>query len=162
MATDYQAELGARLRSIRQQQGMTLSEVEEKSEGVWKAVVVGSYERADRAISIAKLERLARFYGVPLRDLLPEPVSVREDDGEDERPRRVVLDLIQLEEANDLDSIRMVRRFAERIQIQRGDFNGRVLTIRESDLDALAMASGADPVQLIERLEERGALAEAS
>lgn len=162
MTTDYQAELGARLRSIRQQQGMTLSEVEEKSDGVWKAVVVGSYERADRAISIAKLERLARFYGVPLRDLLPEPVSVREDEEDGERPRRVVLDLTQLEEANDLDSVRMVRRFAERIQIQRGDFNGRVLTIRGSDLDALAMASGADPVQLIEYLEERGALAEAS
>ena len=38
------------LRSIRQQQGLSLHGVEEKSQGRWKAVVVGSYERGDRAV----------------------------------------------------------------------------------------------------------------
>lgn len=162
MKTDYQAELGTRLRAIRQQQGLTLSEVEELSGGTWKAVVVGSYERADRAISIAKLERLARFYGVPLHDLLPDPGTVDEREEDGGAPERLVLDLTRLDDVDDLDAGRLVRRFAERIQVQRGDYNGRMLTLRASDLRALAMASGADPAQLVEDLDERGALAEAS
>jgi len=48
MASDYARALGAKLRSIRQQQGLSLHGVEEKSQGKWKAVVVGSYERGDR------------------------------------------------------------------------------------------------------------------
>ena len=43
--TDYAKALGARLRAIRTQQGLSLHGVEEKSQGRWKAVVVGSYER---------------------------------------------------------------------------------------------------------------------
>jgi transcriptional regulator with XRE-family HTH domain len=55
VTNEYQKRLGARLRAIRQQQGLTLQQVEEMSEGRWKAVVVGSYERGDRAVSVAKL-----------------------------------------------------------------------------------------------------------
>ena len=47
MASDYARALGARLRAIRTQQGLSLHGVEEKSEGRWKAVVVGSYERGE-------------------------------------------------------------------------------------------------------------------
>ncbi len=42
MATEYARALGGRLRAIRTQQGLSLHGVEEKSEGRWKAVVVGS------------------------------------------------------------------------------------------------------------------------
>jgi hypothetical protein len=45
MSTDYSRALGARLRAIRNQQGLSLQGVEDKSHGRWKAVVVGSYER---------------------------------------------------------------------------------------------------------------------
>ena len=71
MASDYAQQLGSRLRSIRQQQGLSLHGVEEKSNGRWKAVVVGSYERGDRAVTVPKLADLAEFYGVPLAELLP-------------------------------------------------------------------------------------------
>ncbi|MDQ3887143.1 MAG: transcriptional regulator, partial [Actinomycetota bacterium] len=40
---DYSKALGLKLRSIRQQQGLSLHGVEQKSAGRWKAVVVGSY-----------------------------------------------------------------------------------------------------------------------
>jgi hypothetical protein len=53
------------------QQGLTLHAVQEKSRGRWKAVVVDSYERADRAVTAAKLVELAEFYGVPAAALLP-------------------------------------------------------------------------------------------
>ena len=69
---DYAKALGAKLRAIRQQQGLSLHGVEQKSGGRWKAVVVGSYERGDRAVTVQKLAELADFYGVPVAELLPE------------------------------------------------------------------------------------------
>ena len=69
---DYAKALGAKLRGIRQQQGLSLHGVEQKSGGRWKAVVVGSYERGDRAVTVQKLAELADFYGVPVVELLPE------------------------------------------------------------------------------------------
>ena len=71
MPTDYAKTLGARLRAIRTQQGLSLHGVEEKSRGRWKAVVVGSYERGDRSVTVQKLAELAEFYGVPVSELLP-------------------------------------------------------------------------------------------
>src|SRR5260370_24651774 len=72
MTSDYARALGARLRAIRTQQGLSLHGVEKKSKGRWKAVVVGSYERGDRAVTVQKLAELAEFYGVPVSQLLPE------------------------------------------------------------------------------------------
>src|SRR5450759_2034394 len=69
--SEYAKELGTRLRAIRTQQGLSLHGVEQKSDGRWKAVVVGSYERGDRAVTVHKLAELARFYGVPMSELLP-------------------------------------------------------------------------------------------
>src|SRR6202011_5211798 len=71
MPSEYAKTLGARLRAIRTQQGLSLHGVEEKSRGRWKAVVVGSYERGDRAVTVQKLAELADFYGVPVSELLP-------------------------------------------------------------------------------------------
>ena len=77
MPSEYAKSLGARLRSIRQQQGLSLQGVEEKSSGRWKAVVVGSYERGDRAVTVSRLAELADFYRVPVAELLPEGGSPR-------------------------------------------------------------------------------------
>ena len=76
MPSDYAKSLGSRLRSIRQQQGLSLQGVEEKSNGRWKAVVVGSYERGDRAVTVQRLAELAEFYGVPVGELLPEGATI--------------------------------------------------------------------------------------
>jgi len=50
---DYVQVLGARLRDVRQREGLSLQRVEQRSGGRWKAVVVGSYERGDRAVTDA-------------------------------------------------------------------------------------------------------------
>jgi hypothetical protein len=42
------------------------------SRGKWKAVVIGSYERSDRAISLKKAIELMDFYGVPMNALFEE------------------------------------------------------------------------------------------
>ena len=83
---DYAKALGGKLRAIRQQQGLSLHGVEQKSGGRWKAVVVGSYERGDRAVTVQKLAELADFYGVPVAELLPEGrVTVRLRAGHQDR-----------------------------------------------------------------------------
>jgi transcriptional regulator with XRE-family HTH domain len=166
--------VGDRLRDIRHQQGLSLAEVETRSGGAWKAVVVGAYERGDRAVTISRLADLAEFYGVPLGSLLPTRTGAPapQHDAEDDEPRRraadddgrarLKLDLQRLDEADteDLDPIalRAVARFAEHIQLRRGDHNGRVLTVRADDLRTIAVAIGHDPARLIESLRDQGAV----
>lgn len=165
--------VGDRLRDIRRQQGLSLAEVEARSNGVWKAVVVGAYERGDRAVTISRLAELAEFYGVPLASLLPARATTpRATDGDtgdlrrratdDEGRSRLKLDLQRLDEADaeELDPIalRAVARFAEHIQMRRGDHNGRVLTVRADDLRTIAVAIGHDPVDLIDSLRAQGAV----
>ena len=156
---DYAKALGGKLRAIRQQQGLSLHGVEQKSGGRWKAVVVGSYERGDRAVSVAKLAELSEFYNVPVSELLPkEELSVSAAGGP---PTKVMLDLRRLSRS-DLDpDLRPVSRFAHTIQLQRGDYNGSVLTIRGEDLRALSVIYGTDPEDLVIRLEDEGVLASA-
>lgn len=154
MGDAYQAELGERLRRIRNQQGLTLHDVESRSRGEWKAVVIGSYERGDRAISVPKLARLAEFYGVPVSELLPGDAST-DDDGAG--PTRVVIDLSGLD-PDAQGPLGAVARYARTVQLNRGDFNGRVLTIRTVDVEAIAAASGLTPTDLMAVLDEGGAL----
>lgn len=157
--TDYQRRLGDRLRAIRQQQGLTLQQVEETSNGRWKAVVVGSYERGDRAVSVSKLAELGEFYNVPVSELLPKEETVTPPAASGETSR-VMLDLRQLSRS-DLDpDMRPVSRYVHTIQLQRGDFNGNVLTIRGEDLRALSVLYGTDSEQLVVRLDEEGLLAQ--
>lgn len=155
---DHQRQLGARLRSIRRQQGLTLHDVEERSGGTWKAVVVGSYERGDRAISIAKLARLADFYQVPLHDLLPTEAPSETTPVDPDSLPRVVLDLTRLSVDDEAPALSAMARYARRIQVERGDYNGRVLTIRRDDLHAISLAFGMDPGELVGELATADAL----
>src|SRR6266508_1515843 len=119
MSSDYAKALGSRLRAIRTQQGLSLHGVEEKSQGRWKAVVVGSYERGDRAVTVQKLSELAAFYGVPVAELLPDSSP----SGAAEPPPRIVLDLEQLQRLP-IERAGPLARYAATIQSQRGDYNG--------------------------------------
>lgn len=157
MPTEYARALGGRLRAIRTQQGLSLHGVEEKSGGRWKAVVVGSYERGDRAVSVAKLAELSAFYNVPVSELLPKEEDAISTGGG--APTKIMLDLRRLSRS-DLDpDLRPLSRFAHTIQLQRGDFNGNVLTIRGEDLRALSVIYGTSPDELVVRLEDEGVLA---
>ena len=139
MPSDYAKSLGARLRSIRQQQGLSLQGVEEKSAGRWKAVVVGSYERGDRAVTVSRLAELADFYRVPVAELLPEGGSTRSDSS-----AKIVLDLERLAQVPS-EKAGPLQRYAATIQSQRGDYNGKVLSIRQDDLRTLAVIYDKSP-----------------
>ena len=68
---EYSKRVGERLRAIRRQKRMSLQEVEATSTQEFKASVLGAYERGERAISVPRLQRLSRFYNVPVDQLLP-------------------------------------------------------------------------------------------
>jgi transcriptional regulator with XRE-family HTH domain len=149
---DYGKALGERLRKIRIQKGLSLQEVQQTSDGKWKAAVVGAYERGDRNVTVTKLSELAEFYDVPVSEILP-------DDGGPQAPgngrRRVVLDLSSMDRVPEADRD-PISRFTTAIQIQRGDFNGKVLTIREDDLMALALIYQTTADELARRLDDWG------
>jgi transcriptional regulator with XRE-family HTH domain len=153
MSSDYAKALGSRLRAIRTQQGLSLHGVEEKSQGRWKAVVVGSYERGDRAVTVQRLSELALFYGVPVNELLPEREAVIAV----EQAPRIVIDLERLASVPREQGAPLAR-YAATIQSQRGDYNGRVLSIRHEDLRSLAVIYDATPTSLTEQLITWGVL----
>jgi transcriptional regulator with XRE-family HTH domain len=160
----YAVTVGARLRAIRGQQRLSLQDVETRSHEEFKASVLGAYERGERAISVARLQRLARFYGVPVDQLLPG------DDGPQFGPRPgdglpgegsdaaadgiwgpIRIDLAALARM-DAPQTELLTRLVRVIQVQRGDFNGTVLTLRHSDLGALACSLDVAPEAVVERL----------
>ena len=153
MSTDYAKALGARLRAIRTQQGLSLHGVEEKSQGRWKAVVVGSYERGDRAVTVQRLAELADFYGVPVQELLPGGTP----NAASEPPPRLVIDLERLQQVPTEKAGPLIR-YAATIQSQRGDYNGKVLSIRQEDLRTLAVIYDQSPSILTEQLISWGVL----
>jgi transcriptional regulator with XRE-family HTH domain len=148
----YTRDVGERLRRIRVDRGLSLQDVERSSGGRWKAAVVGSYERGDRNISATRLLELAEFYDVTPADLLPGEAVARPAD-----PREgVVLDLEALAACG--GRFDRVVRYLEAIQIQRGDYNRRVLSIRAEDLRALSVLHEATTDELLDELREQGVL----
>lgn len=148
--------IGERLRAIRRQKRLSLQEVEALSNKEFKASVLGAYERGERSISVPRLLRLSAVYGVPPEQLLPreEAIDLRDDRTVDVTGGFTV-DLVRLQTLNTPEA-QILRRYTERVQIFRQDFNGRVLTIRGDDIRVIAWALGLTPDELGVRLEEMG------
>jgi transcriptional regulator with XRE-family HTH domain len=120
-----------RLRDIRKSKGWSLQDVEHHSNGKWKAVVIGSYERGDRAISLKKAISLMQFYQVPITELFPDvttQISVRS----------ISVNLNKLTTSSEVKS-QVLQRFTKSIINRRRDWNGQILTIRANDLQFLAL-----------------------
>ena len=145
----YNERVGERLRSIRRQRGFSLQDVQRASDGEFKAAVLGAYERGERSLSVPRLHRLAGHYGVPVVQLLPpEPASVTTDASDD----KVTIDLGRLDQL-DGPVGEILERFLASIQVERQDFNGKVLTVRADDLRLLARLIG-DGDAFADRLDE--------
>jgi transcriptional regulator with XRE-family HTH domain len=163
----YAVTVGARLRAIRAQQRLSLQDVESRSQEEFKASVLGAYERGERAISVARLQRLARFYEVPVDQLLPgddgpgfgprpgdtpaAAAAVRRDGGD--QPLRIDLAALPMLDGGQGE---LLARFVRLIQVQRGDFNGQVLTLRRADVGAVACILDVAPDAVRGRLDELG------
>lgn len=160
----YAGLVGARLRAIRKQKRLSLQEVESASGQEFKASVLGAYERGERAISVPRLQRLAASYKVPVDQLLPREggpertstvIDLDLTSSAAERSEPVVIDLQRIELLEEPERS-LLRRYLQMIQVQRGDFNGRVLTVRKDDLRAIACLLGSEPHEARRRLSELG------
>lgn len=156
--TSYAEQVGERLRNVRVQKGRSLHDVELQSGGEFKASVLGAYERGERSISVNRLQRLAVFYGVRVDGLLPrigaEPTGsaawamTLPDEG-------LCIDL-QVLTARDEPEARALDQFVSILQMQRGDYGGKMLTIRREDVRVLAAVLDRSPEELLERLTRLG------
>ena len=156
MDETYARKVGERLRGIRRQKRLSLQDVEASSHSEFKASVLGAYERGERSISVPRLQRLAEFYGVPVDQLLPRgergptvPTSPAPGTG------GITIDLARLQTLSDPE-LDILERFLTSIQMQRQDFNGKMLTIRREDLRVLACLFDLSPDDFSERLDSMG------
>jgi transcriptional regulator with XRE-family HTH domain len=157
---------------------LSLQAVEAMSEQEFKASVLGAYERGERAISVPRLQRLAKLYDVPVDQLLPPddvavtrwgangaaagnevvaPLSARRAIQAASGTERVAIDLTKLHTVSGPERD-LLRRFLSMIQVHRQDFNGRMITIRAEDVRAIACLFGVTPDSMGTRLDELGLL----
>jgi len=170
----YARAVGSRLRAMRKQMRLSLQAVEAMSDQEFKASVLGAYERGERAISVPRLQRLAKLYDVPVDQLLPNDDAVAggrwgagsSDDGSSGGrraaapsgvPDKVAIDLTKLHTVSGPERD-LLRRFLSMIQVHRQDFNGRMITIRAEDVRAIACLFGVTPDSMGARLDELGLL----
>lgn len=156
-------EVGDRLRDIRRRQGRSLHAVQAASGGEFKASVLGAYERSERIISVLRLQRLAILYGVPVDQLLPPTRSAPPNAQVSSvdtppatsaaEPAPVTIDLRKLEDVLTPEED-VLRRYIHAIQVQRGDFNGKMITIRREDVRSLARVLERDEVSMRHRFED--------
>ena len=160
----YGRRVGERLRAIRRQKRLSLQDVESQSDQEFKASVLGAYERGERAISVPRLERLALFYSVPIDQLLPRTTNVGVVPGVvdlTDGKAGITLDLTQVDGVSGAEG-EMLGRYLAMIQVQRQDFNGRVLTVRQDDMRAVACILGVDFDDAVNRLSDLGLVKEPS
>lgn len=123
-----------RLRTIRERKALTLLEVEGRSGGQISAVALGSYERGHRNVTLSKLLQIAQIYELPLLEILTER-SERVEIG------RFTFDLRKILLSQLPQSATVVRILRE-IAVQRGDWNGEVMSIRAIDIANFQIFSG--------------------
>lgn len=178
----FARKVGLRLRSVRKQKHLSLHAVEAVSGQEFKASVLGAYERGERSISVPRLQRLAELYDVPVDQLLPRDATPKTPlvplvnvpamrEGEevlesftvnavDERRTpvlelnlKVTIDLVKLNVLEGPEK-ELLRRYLSMVQVQRQDFNGRMITIRHEDLKVLACLFELTAEEMARRLEE--------
>ncbi|MDA8061457.1 MAG: transcriptional regulator [Actinomycetota bacterium] len=163
--SSYTRLVGERLRRVRQQQRLSLQAVEAASGEEFRASVLGAYERGERVISVPRLQRLADFYHVPVDQLLPqdpghEPGPGAADPAADSAGDGLTIDLTRVEQLGPESlgeaGAEMLGRYLSTIQLQRQDFNGRVLTVRRDDLRALAAFLDVSVEEVRRRLDAPG------
>lgn len=141
----------AKVRALRLRHGWTLDECERRSGGEFKSVVLGAYERGTRAISLARLQRLAEFYEVSMAYFFSHSQDIEPAD-------RWIIDIralrkaITIEPTRDLISLQSALAM---IATDRGDWAGEFLTVRGSDRRLVLSMINNDIYNFEEELAQR-------
>jgi len=140
-------EIGRRMREARKKRGWTIAQMAQVGE--LKAVVIGSYERGSRNMPISRLGEIARILGVDIDFLLGQPTA----------PHHVVqtltIDLRALSQPSYTNPSwqAVLISYCAGIVKKRNDWNGEVLSIRESDISNLGFAIGTEQADLLQWLK---------
>lgn len=141
--------VSARIRKYRKSRALTLHDIERLSQGRIKAVVMGSYERGTRAISLARTIEIANLFNIPVTELISESARVSTNSDFD-----MVFDLRKLsnlaEPSSDTDLL-FLSRYLRAISTRRSDWNGEVLSLRKSDFDTLTLLIGKPGYELLQK-----------
>jgi len=88
---------------------------------------------------VPRLYRLAQFYAVPVEQLLPREVTGGETTAalESSANKKLAIDVVKLVQLKGAP-FEMLSRYLKLIQVQRQDFNGRVITVRGDDVRSIA------------------------
>lgn len=148
------SDISAKLRTLRRARGWSLLDVELQSKGKIKAVVVGSYERGTRTLSVKRAIEIAQLYEVPLSQLFTEksytPGSIS---------GRKMLDLRTISRKAQIENqwterFLILTRFTRAIVESRQDWNGEVLSLRSVDCGILALILNIDEAELMNWLDQ--------
>lgn len=138
------------IRELRKKRGLTLKECEELSQGRFKAVVMGSYERGTRAISLERLQEIADFYVVPIQYFFGSDSSKVVE-------RIFTFDLRRMKNSGYTEEgFERVKALLSHFITMRGDWNGEVLSIRQGDGNILTAVS--NDKEIVAKLDFHGYL----
>ena len=143
---------GARIRAVRKAQSLSLNDVEKMSKGIFKAVVLGSYERGVRAMSVDRCQALASVYQVPVSVFFGE--SMRNEASSAKVDSGTIFDLKKIRNRasnalrHDLERYQVLARYLQHLCQMRGDWNGEIISVRTADNFNLQLLLGLNSEEL--------------
>lgn len=148
------ASVAQRLRRVRQARGWSLAQVENESGGRIKVAALGSYERCDRALSLERTIMLADIYGVPLNYLTGAPdTAISIETGEPVMINlRRARSFAENSSAETAEEFHILYTFLMWLAGRRNDWNGEVMSLRQSDFETLALMTFRAKNELLEWL----------
>jgi transcriptional regulator with XRE-family HTH domain len=129
-----------------------LKDFENASGGEIKDVVLGSYERGSRSISVSKLNTIAQIYEVPIEVFFGKNQKTRLE----HNAQTIVIDLRKLREADERNNATVllsIREFTSGVARMRQDWIGEILSLRNADVTFLAIMASVTTVELIKEYE---------
>lgn len=147
-------EINSTLRAIRQSKSLSLSDVETLSEGRIKAVVLGSYERGARSLSVKRALQIAALYQVPISEIFGHSEKLERSNGS-----KIILDLrlinhrVQQEDRFELEKYTHLSRLLQKIVRTRQDWNGEVISLRSNDIATLTVLFDESEEKVLNWLE---------
>lgn len=143
--------LGRAIRAGRGASGLTLRDLERRTDGRFKPSAVGAYERAERDISVQRFVDLAHAIGVAPESLLADALHRLHP----KTHREALIDVRRLADEPGKTS-GAVAEYVQRVRLARRDYFGDEITLRSGDLEIIASELGQDPGRLITQI--RGAI----
>jgi hypothetical protein len=139
-------EIGAVLRLARRARGLTLRDVSFLSSGIFKPSSLASYERGERAISLERFLLLADLYSIRPARLMAQ-ISRRVEG----RPP-IIVDVRMAHTIGGVEGAVLAGFVHEVITLRRQPAPEEI-SLRDSDLEVLATASGRRSEQFMETVE---------